>query len=372
MVKNDVNVLSGLACDNARAKGDGPGDHARSAAAFLTGVHPRKTAGDDISLGVSVDQLAAREVGKQTRLPSLELGLDAGQSAGDCDSGYSCAYTNNVSWSSESTPVPKEVDPGAVFDRLFGSADERSAAEARERRLRLRKSVLDFVADDAKRLNGRLGHNDRHKLDEFTTSIREIERRVEAARAQKPEEAPRPEFERPAGVPGELAEHIKLMWDLLALSFQADVTRVSSFMIANDGSNRSYRNLGINEGHHSLSHHGRNPEKVDQIKKIDRYHVEQFAYFVQKLKATPEGEGTLLDNCMVMMGSGISDGDRHNHNDLPILLAGRGGGTITPGRHVRYDRNTPLCNLFLSMLERAGVSAERFGDSTGKLDRLTV
>jgi hypothetical protein len=370
-VKDQLTVLSGLALDNARAKGDGPGDHARSAAAFLTGAHPYKTAGADIRVGVSMDQLAAQKVGRQTKLPSLELGLDKTRLVGNCDSGYACAYVDNISWRSESTPMPKEVDPGALFDRLFGTNNDRESLEARTKRLKYRKSILDFVSNDAKRLSRDLGKNDQRKLEEFTTSIREIERRVEIARAQEADIKP-PPIDRPDDVSGDLTEHMKLMLDLLVLAFQMDITRVSTFMIARDGSDRSYRWLGVNEGHHTLSHHGRNPDKIEQIRKIDHYHIQQFAYFVQKLAAIKEGDRSLLDSSMIMLGSGIGDGDRHNHDELPVLLAGNANGQITPGRHLKYPRNTPLCNLYLSKLDRMGVKADRFGDSTGALENLSA
>jgi hypothetical protein len=365
-VKSDISVLSGLALDNARAKGDGAGDHARSAAAFLTGAHPHKTAGADIHLGVSVDQVAANAIGGQTRLPSLELGLDKGQLAGECDSGYSCAYVSNISWQSPTAPMPHEINPAAVFERLFGSDDERDRA----RRLRERKSILDFVSDDSKTLSRRLGKSDQQKLDEFTTSIREIEKRVEKARTQT--QHARPTMAKPAGIPEDFGEHFRLMTDLMVLAFQMDLTRVSTFMVAHDGSDRTFRSLGISEGHHALSHHGGNKDKLEQIAKIDHFHVEQFAYFLKRLKETKEGERTLLDNSMVVFGCGIGDGNRHNHNDLPILLAGRGGGTIDAGRHIKFDQDTPLCNLYLSMLDRMGVIPDRFGDSTGTLSELTT
>ena len=376
-VKGDFSVLSGLALDNARAKGDGAGDHARSAAAFLTGAHPYKTAGRNIKIGVSMDQVAAKHLGTQTRLPSLELGLDRGALAGACDSGYACAYSGNISWSSDTTPVPKEVDPASVFDRLFGSADERANRENQTRRLKFRKSILDFVADDAKRLNGQLGSGDRHKMDEYQTSIREIEKRIENARSlnaeQQRAQAKQPDMPRPAaGIPDDVAEHMTLMWDLLVLAFQADVTRISTLMIAADGSDRSYENIGITEGHHALSHHGGDEEKVEAIKKIDRFHMQQVGYFIKKLKAIKEGDGTLLDHCMIMAGGGIGDGNRHNHNNLPVILAGGGNGTLTTGRHVQYDRDTPLCNLYVSMLDRMGAKVDRFGDSTGPLGQLTA
>jgi hypothetical protein len=374
-LRDQVTVLSGLACDNARAKGDGPGDHARSAAAFLTGAHPYKTAGADIKLGVSVDQAAAKYVGTQTRLPSLELGLERGAMAGNCDSGYACAYSSNISWSSETTPVPKEVNPSKVFERLFGPASEREAAAGRAKRLRYRQSVLDVVAEDAKRLSRDLGKNDQRKLDEFTTSVREIEKRVERDREQQAlakSQTKVPDVKLPDEIPDDAAEHFRLMADMLVLAFQMDLTRVSTFMVASDGSDRVYRQVGASEGHHTLSHHGRNKDKLAQIQKIDQFHVEQFAYFLQKLAAIKEGERSVLDNSMILFGCGIGDGDRHNHNELPILLAGRGGGTITPGRHLKYDGNTPLCNLYVSMLDRIGARAERFGDSTGPLPKLSA
>lgn len=375
-VRDQINVLSGLALDNARAKGDGPGDHARSAAAFLTGAHPYKTAGKDIKLGVSVDQMAAKQVGNHTRLPSLELGLERGALAGNCDSGYACAYVSNISWSSETTPVPKEVNPSKVFDRLFGPANEREAAEGRAKRLRYRKSILDFVADDAKKLSRELGTGDQRKLDEFQTSVREIEKRVERDReqhAQAKAMAKVPDVKLPDEIPDDPQEHFRLMADMLVLAFQMDLTRISTFMVASDGSDRTFRSLGVSEGHHSLSHHGNNKDKIDQIRKIDRFHVEQFAYFLKRLSEVKEANGkSILDNSMVLFGCGIGDGNRHNHNDLPILLAGRGGGSIMPGRHLEYEKNTPLCNLYVSMLERMGTKVDRFGDSTGSLADLSA
>jgi hypothetical protein len=364
-VAKEFSILSGLSLDAARAHGDGPGDHARSAAAFLTGVHPKKTGGADIHLGVSIDQVAAQKLGGQTRLPSLELGCDKGKVAGECDSGYSCAYTSNLSWRSDQTPMPKEVDPSSVFERLFKASDSAASSEAAAKRAALRKSILDYVADDAKGLQRQLGKDDQRKLDEFTTSIREIEKRIESAK-NNPVPA-MPDADRPAGIPADFTEHQRLMYDMMALAFRMDLTRISTFMVAHEGSDRHYRNLGISEGHHTCSHHGTAQEKIESVKKIDQYHVEQFAYFLEKLKNTPEGNGSLLDNCMVMLGSGIGDGDRHNHNDLPILVAGRAGGAIKPGRHVQYPKNTPLCNLYLSMLGVMGAKVDRFGDSTGPL-----
>ena len=369
-VKQHISPMVGLALDNARAKGDGPGDHARSAAAFLTGAHPYKTAGKDIRLGVSMDQMAASHIGGKTRFPSLEIGLDKSSTVGECDSGYSCAYVSNIAWRSDTTPVPKEVDPAALFDRLFGNAGETPEARAaREKRLRDRRSILDLVLSDTKKLNSRLGGSDKHKLDEFTTSIREIERRIDSARAEKP--LPKPEIDRPDGIPERFSEHMELMFDLLVLAYRMDLTRVSTYMVARDGSNRSYPEVGVTDGHHTLSHHGRDPQKMDGIRKIDLFHMTHIARFIEKLSNTRDGERTLLDNSMVVIGSGIGDGDRHNHNDLPVILAGRAGGAFAPGIVRKYAQNTPLCNLYVSMLNTMGVPTTRFGDSTGPLTDLS-
>jgi len=365
-VREHLTVLSGLALDAARAKGDGPGDHARSAAAFLTGIHPYKTAGNNIRLGISLDQFAAQKIGDRTRFPSLELGCDKGETAGQCDSGYSCAYTSNISWRSESQPMPKEMDPRALFDRLFGGGGDPAARAAEARRARYRKSILDTVMEDSRDLNRQLGRSDQDKLDEFTSSIREIEKRIEKAAADQAT-APIPDMARPEAIPKELGEHMKLMCDLTVMAWRMDLTRITTLMVAREGSNRAYRWLGVTEGHHSLSHHGRKKEKVDAIKKIDLYHMQTLAYFLEKLKATREGTSNLLDRSMILIGSGIGDGDRHNHDELPILMAGRANGAITPGKHVRFPRGTPLCNLYLSMLTAMGVPTDRFGDSTGPL-----
>jgi hypothetical protein len=364
-VKDYLTVFSGLTLDNGRPKGDGPGDHARGAAPFLTGAHPFKTAGANIKLGISVDQVIAKQVGGKTRLPSLELGLDRGDRAGNCDSGYACAYVSNISWRSETTPMPKEMNPAPLFDRLFGTGDKESA-EARQKREKYRKSILDYVADDSKRLSAQLGKSDQHKLDEYQTSLREIEQRIER---QKLDQAkfPKPDMARPDGVPGDMAEHMKLMCDLLWLAWRTDSTRVATVMVARDGSNRSYPWLGVKEGHHGVSHHGRNPEKIAAIRKIDEFHVQMFASFIQRLKDTKEGDGNMLDNSLIMLGSGLGDGDRHNHDDLPIITVGKGGGAVKPGRHLQYKRDTPLCNLYLTMMDSMGVRQEKFSDSNGRL-----
>jgi hypothetical protein len=367
--QSDLCVLSGLTADKARSHGDGPGDHARAMSAFLTGRQPRKTHGADIKVGISLDQFAAERIGKLTRFASLELGCDRGMQSGNCDSGYSCAYSANLSWKSESTAMAKEIDPRQVFERLFTNQVKGEADAARAKRERYQKSILDFVAEDANQLRAQLGANDQHKLDEYLSAVRELELRVN--RTEKLVGAEAPKYAKPSGIPKEYQEHIRLLSDLLVLAFQGDLTRIATFVFANDGSNRSYKFIGVPEGHHDLSHHGGNKEKHEKIKKINRFHLEQLAYLLGKLKSIKEGEGTLLDQCMIVYGSGISDGNRHNHDELPILLAGKGGGTIGSGRHIRYPKETPLTNLYLAMLDRMGAPTDAFGDSTGRLPSLT-
>lgn len=368
-VKDKICVMSGLAQDNARAKGDGPGDHARSAAAFLTGAHPVKTGGVDIKVGQSVDQAAAEKVGHLTRLPSLELGTEGGRNGGQCDSGYSCAYSNNISWKTASTPMAKEINPRLVFERLFGSVSDRQAAAGRAKREEYRQSILDLVAEDADRLKKQLGQTDRRKIDEYFSSVREIEQRIERARDDQ-SRRPAPEFQVPRGIPRQLDEHLTLMFDLMVLAFQTDTTRISTFMMANESSNRSYPMVGVNDGHHHLSHHQNKQDWIDQLKKVDKYLVGHFARFLEKLDAIPEANGTLLDQSMIVYGCAIADGNRHSHHDLPILLAGRGGGTIASGRHLSYPSDTPLNNLFLSLLDRMDAGVDSLGDSSGRLKGL--
>lgn len=364
----DLLVLSGLTHDKARPNGDGAGDHARSSATFLTACQARKTDGADIHVGVSVDQVAAEQLGRQTRLASLELGCDRSQLSGNCDSGYSCAYSFNISWKTPTTPLPPETNPRLVFERLFGGGDQTGeSAAAAARRRRQQASILDFVREDAQRLRGRLGVADQRKLDEYLTAVRELEQRIEGSERFA---AALPAGEKPAGIPDTYQAHVRLMFDLLAMAFQTDTTRIASFMLAHDGSNRPYPFLDVSEGHHDLSHHGNDEEKKRKIARINRFHIEQFAYFLDRLKGLPEDGGSVLDHSMLVYGAAISDGNRHNHDDLPVLLAGRAGGTFATGRHLRYPRNTPMANLFLSMLDHAGAPTERLGDSTGRLDRL--
>ncbi|WP_425614952.1 DUF1552 domain-containing protein [Anatilimnocola sp. NA78] len=364
-VQSDITIISGLAQDNGRAKGDGPGDHARSAASFLTGAHPVKTSGANIKVGMSVDQVAAMKAGEYTRLPSLEIGIERGRDAGGCDSGYACSYSNNISWKTESTPMAKEINPRAAFERLFGTK-EQTADQAK--RNKVRRSVLDLVREQASSLRKDLGQTDQHKIDEYFTSVREIEQRIQRAEQVAAKEVP--EFATPESAPSDLREHIRLMYDLLAIAFQTDSTRVATFMLANEGSNRSYRSVGVNSGHHELSHHRNDDEKIDQIKKIDRFLADEFGRFVKNLKGIKEGSGSLLDNCMIMYGSGLSDGNRHRHDDLPVVLAGRAGGTIKAGQHLMTDREIPLNNLFLSMLDRMDAGIATLGDSSGRLTLL--
>jgi len=366
--REHVLVLSGLAHDGARAHGDGPGDHARAAAAFLTGAHPRKTAGSDLSVGVSIDQLLAAEIGSRTRLRSLELGTQAGRLGGQCDSGYACAYSSNISWRGPGTPAAKEIDPRLVFERLFGDGPPGESAAARAERLERRRSLLDSVREDTRALGPRLSSADRRRLEEYLAGVRELERRIQAAeegRTLAPEGARRPD-----AIPEAFAEHARLLEDLVALAFASDTTRVATLMLANEGSNRSYPELEVPEGHHELSHHGGDPAKRAKVATIDRHHVELVAHLVERLAQLPQGEGTLLDHTLILYGSAIGDGNRHNHDDLPLLLLGRGGG-VRAGRHLRFPGETPCANLFVTLLDLAGVPRTAFGDSTGALAGLT-
>jgi hypothetical protein len=365
--RKEMIVFGGLACDKANANGDGGGDHARAGGAFLTGAQPKKTAGANFQAGISVDQIAASRLGDRTRFRSMELAIDRYRGAGNCDSGYSCVYEHTLSWRNATTPLPTEANPKQVFDRLFGGG--RADAETVARNA-MRVSVLDSVLEDARALNRRLGGSDQRKLDQYLTGIREVEQRITRAEQMAPVEMP-PDFSRPSGVPTDLTEHMRLMYDLMVLAFQTDVTRIASFMVAREGSETKYRMVGVNEGHHSISHHQNKPANLAKLKAINVYLNEQFAYFIGKLKAIKEGEGTLLDNCMIAFGSGHADPNRHSHEDLPILLLGGGGGSVRSGRYIRYPAKTPLNNLWISMLERFGIPNSRFGDGTGPLEGLS-
>jgi hypothetical protein len=365
--REDMLVLSGLTCDKGRANGDGPGDHARASGSFLTGVQVRKTAGASFRAGVSADQVAVSRLGDRTRLPSLEIAVERFRGTGNCDSGYSCVYEHTLAWRNSTSPLPTETDPRLVFNRLFSS---RPNDPERQRRDMLRSSVLDAVMDDTRSLEARLGGTDRQMLNQYLTNVREMEQRIARLENMPPVEPPEG-TQAPTATPAALPEQIKLMCDLLALAFQTDVTRISTFMLAKEGSNIQYRMIGITEGHHDISHHQNNAEKKDKLKKINTYHMEQLAYLADKLKAVREGDGTLLDNCMIAYGSAISDSNRHTHHDLPVVLLGKGGGSVRTGRHVRYPKDTPLNNLWLSMLERFGTRIETIGDSTGLLPGLS-
>jgi len=367
--KSELLVLSGLTQDKGRSNGDGGGDHARSAGSWLTGVQPLKSEGSRIRVGTSADQVAASAIGNQTRFASLELGLEPGRQGGKCDTGYSCAYSNNISWRNESTPMTREINPRLVFERLFSSAMPKDLSAAQQRREMAKKSILDFVLEDAKSLSAKVGGHDRQKLDEYLTAVREIELRVEQANrtVATANTSVAAGYEIPEGVPESYEEHARLMCDMMVLAFQSDTTRICTFMLANEGSNRSYRNVGVSDGHHSLSHHQGDHAKQMKIREINRFHMQQYAYLLERLRNIPEGDGTLLDHCMIAYGAGLADGDRHDHGNLPILMAGRGGGTINPGRHINYPAETPMCNLLVSMVNRMGAPVTHFGDSTGAL-----
>jgi len=362
-----VSVFSGLTLDGARDHGDGAGDHARSGASFLTGAHPRKTDGADIKSSVSVDQVAAQAVGSKSRFASLELGIDGSAQAGNCDSGYSCAYSSNLAWRNESSPLAKENDPAAVFDRLFGNGDSASEGKNRAARIERRKSVLDFVLDDAKALQTRLGTADKRKLDEYLYAVRDVENRMTHSDKLKVGEDGVPNIARPAGIPRDWSEHCKLMMDMTALAIRSDATRILTFMFGNEGDNKGYPQIGVPEGHHELSHHGKSEEKQAKVQKINHFHMQHFAYLLDHFAGVEEAGSQLLDNCLILYGSGISDGDRHNHDDLPIMMVGKGGGRIKKPAHLQYPKDTPLCNLYLWMLNQVGVKADSFGDSTGVL-----
>ena len=357
-------VLSNLAQMEARSYDDGAGDHSRGTAAWLSGVHARRTEGADVHLGITADQIAAQEFGRQTQLASLELGLETIDLVGNCDNGYSCAYMNTLSWRTPTTPLPIEVNPRKVFRRLFGQGD--TAAE-RLTQIKERRSILDSVLSDVTRLKGTLGPVDNSRLTEYLDAIRDVERRIQRAE-ERNAEPELPLMEVPPGVPETFEEHIQLMFDLQLLAFQTDTTRVITFLIGRELSNRTYPAIGITEAHHSLSHHQSDKEKLAKLAKINTYHIAKLAYFLEKLRSTPDGDGCLLDHTMLVYGSGLSDGNRHDHSPLPILLIGGGAGEFKGGRHLSYKKETPMTNLLLTVLEKAGVRAEALGDSTGRLD----
>ena len=365
--RDDLLVLTGLAHRNGEALGDGPGDHARAGASWLTGVHPKKTRGADIRNGMSVDQMLAETIGRDTPLPSLELGLQDVRMVGGCDSGYSCAYSNTISWSSPTTPLPYENNPSRVFSRLFGDGDTTDPA-VRAVRARQNRSLLDFVRDDAARLRSTLGAGDRRKLGDYLDSVREVERRIRNARYDGVD---LPVLDRPDGIPPTFEEHVRLMSDLVTIAFQADLTRVVTLMYSREGGNRTYRSIGVPDAHHGLSHHQNDPEKMARLAMIDRHHVAMLAYFLGKLREAEDENGSLLDHSMVVYGSSLSDSNAHTHDDLPTLRAGGGSGKLHGGRHLRYAGGTPMTNLFVTLLDRLGVRREQIGDSTGRIAHLS-
>ena len=360
-VKEDLIVYTNFDLKNAY-----PGTHSTSNSAFLSAAFAKHTESSDYYLGTTIDQHAARRLGKQTQLPSLELSMDLLQTVGQCNNGYACVYQNNLSWSSPTTPLPSEAHPRTVFERLFGaggSIDDRRAA------LRERASLLDWVREDITRLKAKLGTADRNRVDGYLTSIREVERQIQRAEAVA-EDNPLPDLDRPKGVPAAYADHARLMFDLQLLAYQGDITRVITFQLARELSGRTYPEVGVPDPHHPLSHHGNDPEKVEKISRINRFHVSLFAEYLEKLKATPDGDGSLLDHSVLLYGSGMGNPSTHDHDNLPILVAGGTSCGVKGGRHVKFDRGMPLANLHLTLLDRVGVRLDSFGDSDGKIEDL--
>ena len=367
--RNDVLMLTGLTSDAGREHGDGGGDHARAGAAYLTSAHPRKTYGKDIKAGISMDQIAARHLEGQTRFGSLEFGCEEGIQGGNCDNGYSCAYSNSLSWRTENTPNPPEIRPRAVFERMFGVADDEKDPARRQRMGSYRRSILDLALGEAQSLKTSLGGDDKRKLDEYLYAVRDIEKRIQSAEEQNAE---RVAVDAPsASVPDDFAEHAGLMFDLMALAFQTDMTRVITVLLAIEQSPRNYPEISITEGHHGLTHHQGDKAKIEKVTQINEYHIKQFVYLLEKFKSIRDGDGTLLDNSMIVYGSGLADGNQHQHHNLPAVLAGRGRGAIRPGRHIRYADETPMANLFLSMLDQMSVPVDTWGDSSGRLTGLS-
>lgn len=365
-VRHQLQIISGLDDINADPGPDGAGDHARAGGTFLTGVRIKKTAGSDIYAGVSIDQLVAQQIGHLTRFPSLELTCDSVRKSGNCDSGYSCAYEYNLAWRSPTQPVSPEPNPRLVFERLFGTGTPADRGANLKRRQAEQHSILDFVLDDAATVQRKLNGRDRQKLDQYLTSVREIEQRIERT-ARMP--VTDPGVEAPSGIPASYDEHIALMFDMLLLAFQTDSTRVATMLLAGEGSNRTFTEIGLSEGHHNLTHHRNNSEMIAKVQEIDLWYVKQLGKFLEKMEGTIDADGrSLLHNSMIVYGSGNADGNRHTHSNLPILLAGAAGGHFKPGRYVKLPP-TPLTNLFLNMTDRMGVPPlEKHGDSTGRID----
>src|SRR5215210_6739006 len=361
---DDMIQVGNLTNNSGRALLDGAGDHGRCAGSYLTGVQVKKTT-IDIKASVSCDQIIANKIGRETRFASLELGMDDSRQAGDCDSGYSCAYTNNLAWRSETQPLPPILDPRVLFERLFGTGVVLSPEET-DRRARFRRSILDFVTADTKKLQTSLGPTDNRKLDEYLSSIREVERQL--IKAETESITVNPGMDKPYGVPPDFAEHFTLLSNMMTIAFQADMTRVLTFLMTREGTSRSYREIGIADGHHPCTHHQNKPDLMEKVTQINEYHTRQLAGWLHKLKSTKEGDSNLLDNSMIVYGAGLADGNRHIHDDLPTLLFGRGGGYFKPGRRVIYRKETPMANFHMSLMDRMGVPVESFGDASGPLD----
>ena len=358
-----LTIITGLANKVAESMGDGGGDHARSGPSFLSGVHPKRTEGEDIRAGITVDQIAAQHISQDTPLPSLELGTEDTGLVGVCDVGYSCAYMNSISWRTPSSPLPMEINPRVIFERLFG--DGSNAAERLQRKQEDR-SILDSVTQEVAKLHQGLGKRDRNVVNEYLENVREIERRIQRAEKQTDSSLPVPET--PIGVPESFDEHAKLMFDLQALAYQAEITRVSTFMLARDLSQRTFPQIGVPEPHHTVSHHGNSATQIAKLAKINNYHVSLVAYFLERLRATSDGDGNLLDHSMILYGSSMSNPNEHNHFPVPMLLAGGGAGQLKGGRHLKFPERTPIADLLLSVLDKSGIHQDSLGDSTGKLE----
>jgi hypothetical protein len=362
--RDRITIVSGLGQANAESQGDGNGDHSRASSTWLSGVHAHRTEGADVQVATTADQVAAKELSKYTQLASLEIGIDDHHVVGNCENGYSCVYMNTISWRSPTTPNPNENNPRVVFERLFG---EGGTASQRMSQLRKNRSILDSVTQEMARLQGNLGASDRTTVSEYLDSVRDIERRIQKAEEQNAK-ITAPVLDRPVGIPETFEDHLELMFDLQVLAYQADITRVITFMLGRELSQRSYPQIGVPDPHHNTSHHQNNPVQIAKLEKIDKYHIQKFAHFLEKLKATPDGDGSLLDHSITLYGGGISDGNLHNHSPLPTLLAGGGAGQLKGNRHLKYPNHTPMSNLLLSVLNKVGVPTEKFGDSTGQLN----
>ena len=363
-------LIGGLAQNEAKKlEGEIAGEHPRSCASYLTGVHPRMTSGADLQAGVSIDQIAAKELGKNTQLGSLEIGLEPADILGSCESAYSCAYYNTICWSAPATPLPMENRPRAVFERLFGDSDSTDAKE-RAARIKENRSILDLVSQDVSRLMRKVGKDDTAKLDQYFDAVRSVEKRIQMAEAQAPKDLPK--FERPVGIPENFGDYCKLMFDLEILAFQSDMTRVVTFMVGHEMSNRSYPELGFADPHHACTHHQGDPDKIAKVIKVNHYHAKTYRYFLDKMASTPDGDGTLLDKTILWYGGALSDGNMHLFKDLPTLIVAGKDTQLQTNRYIRYPQDTPMTNLFLTLMDKLGMQVDKFGDSTGKLDLLSV